>query len=70
MEYTLALAERIAGNSTTAISMGKRLMTDGLEMDIHRAMELETMMIGANYGGHDQREGMAAFMEKRKPDFE
>ena len=70
MEYTLALAERIACNSTTAIGIGKRLMTDGLEMDIHRAMELETLMIGANYGGHDQREGMAAFMEKRKHVFE
>lgn len=70
MEYTFELAERIAANSTTAIAMGKRLMTDGLEMDMERAMELETMLIGANYGGHDQREGMAAFMEKRKPEFE
>lgn len=70
MPFCLELAGRIAQNSTTAIAMGKKLMTEGLEMDIERAFEMETMMIGINYGGHDQREGMRAFMEKRKPKFE
>lgn len=70
LEKTYELAKTIAGNSTTAIAVGKQLMTDALEMDILRAAELETLKVGANYGGHDQREGMAAFMEKRKPEFE
>lgn len=70
MSFCLELAGRIACNSTSAIAMGKKLMTDGLEMDMDKAMELETLMIGTNYGSHDQREGMAAFMEKRKPVFE
>lgn len=70
MPFCLELAGRIACNSTSAIAMGKKLMTDGLEMDLDKAMEMETLMIGTNYGSHDQREGMAAFMEKRKPVFE
>ena len=70
MDFCLKLAGRVAKNSTTAIAMGKKLMTEGMEMDIERAFEMETMMVGINYGGHDQREGMRAFMEKRKPEFE
>ena len=70
MPFCMDLAKRIARNSSTAIGMGKKLMTDGLEMDLEKAFEMETLMIGTNYGGHDQREGMAAFMEKRTPEFE
>lgn len=70
MSFCRELAGRVAKNSTNAIAMGKKLMTEGLEMDIERAFEMETMMIGINYGSHDQREGMKAFMEKREPNFE
>ncbi len=70
MPFCMELANRVAANSTTSIAMGKKLMTEGLEMDIERAFEMETLMVGINYGGHDQREGMRAFMEKRKPEFE
>ena len=64
------LAQRICKNSTSAIADGKRLMTLSMEMDTEKAAELMTVMIGLNYGTHDQSEGMKAFMEKRAPNFE
>ncbi len=70
MDYAYEMAAKIAANSTTAIAYAKQLMTDGLEMDLEKGMEMETLIIGMNYGGHDQREGMRAFKEKRKPEFE
>lgn len=70
IDYCVALGERIAKNSTTAIAMGKRIMTMGYEMDIDRASELETAWLGYYAESHDRLEGRAALKEKRKPNFE
>ena len=70
IDYCVALGERIAKNSTTAIAMGKRIMTMGYEMDIDRASELETAWLGYYAESHDRLEGRAALKEKRRPNFE
>ena len=63
------LAETILKNSSTAIAAGKKLMDMGSEMDLDRAQEYEAALFGVAFSTADQREGMAAFLEKRPPHF-
>jgi len=69
ISYCLELAEQICKNSTSAISYGKQAMTMGTEMDMAHAMEMEANLFGVVFTTADQKEGMGAFLEKRKPSF-
>ena len=64
------IAEQIAANSTTAISLGKQAMNSGVEVSLDKALELETNMFSFAFSTNDQKEGMDAFVEKRKAVFE
>ena len=70
MTFCENLAQKVVKNSTSAISAGKRLMTEGFDMPFEKAEELEAAYFGILFAGHDQREGMAAFLEKRAPEFD
>lgn len=66
----LELAEQIAENSTSAISYGKQAMTMGTETDLAHALEMEASLFGMVFTTADQKEGMDAFLSKRKPVFQ
>ncbi len=70
MTFCENLAQKVVKNSTSAIAAGKRLMTEGFDMPFEKAEELEAALFGILFAGHDQREGMAAFLEKRAPEFD
>lgn len=59
-------AQKIAENSTTAISLGKQAMTAGVEMPLAHGLEYETDIFALTFSTADQKEGMTAFLEKRK----
>lgn len=69
LSYCKEMAEKIVANSTTAISYGKRAMDLGTEMGLPLGLELEIDLFGETFTTPDQREGMTAFVEKRKPNF-
>lgn len=69
MSFCEELAKTICQNSATAIAWGKQCMNHGLEMDMERALELESSLFGLTFSTPDQKEGMGAFLEKRKPRF-
>ncbi|MFO1533347.1 MAG: enoyl-CoA hydratase/isomerase family protein [Thermoplasmatota archaeon] len=56
-------------NGPLAMSCVKRLVDDGLHLPLRDALELEADMFGDCFGTQDQKEGMNAFLEKRKPAF-
>ncbi len=64
-EMAAALAERPA-NSVRAI---KRLVNEGIEMDLESGLGLETDLFEEIFKTEDVREGVAAFFEKREPRF-
>lgn len=66
---TKKLAETIANNSMTAISLLKSAMMAGIEANFDTAKEVEIGYMAAGFGTPDQEEGLSAFLEKRKPDF-
>jgi enoyl-CoA hydratase len=63
-----ALAGRIAANSPRAVRAAKAAI-GGAFGDTGKGLKLEAELFSASFGHADQREGMSAFVEKRKPIF-
>jgi enoyl-CoA hydratase len=63
-------AAKIAAKGPLAIQQCKRVLARGLDVPLPIANELEAQAFSALFGSHDQREGMKAFLEKRKATFE
>ncbi|MFC7165150.1 enoyl-CoA hydratase/isomerase family protein [Halospeciosus flavus] len=64
------LVERIAGGPTVAFRHAKRLIREGLDKPLDRAMADEATAQGVVFETHDHREGVEAFLEGREPEFE
>ena len=67
---TAALAEQLAGGASFALGLAKRVVYHGLDHGLGDAAEFEARSIAAAMRGHDGQEGIAAFVQKRPPDFE
>jgi enoyl-CoA hydratase len=65
----LKIAERIAGLSPVAVAMGKQAVNRAFETTLVEGVRHERALFLSLFGTPDQREGMAAFIEKRKPAF-
>ena len=52
-----------------AIMTIKRLVNEGLNMDLNNALAHEARNFEILFSTEDQKEGMKAFLEKRKPIF-
>ena len=60
------LATTIARNAPIAVRNCKRAINEGMQVDMDQAIAIEEKLFGDCFESHDQREGMAAFLEKRK----
>ncbi len=69
MDEARKLAKSIIKNSASAVGYAKSAINNGLQADIHTAMDIEAAAFGLCFAAEDQKEGMAAFLEKRKPEF-
>jgi enoyl-CoA hydratase len=69
MENVLKTAETIAALGAFSLMAGKHAVDDGLEVDFEKAQELERQWFSLCFSHPDQKEGMTAFLEKRKPTF-
>jgi len=64
-----SLAERISANGPLAVAEVKRLIQQGQSTTLEHALALEQRSFGLLFATEDQREGMRAFLDKRKPQF-
>jgi enoyl-CoA hydratase len=64
-----SLAADIAAKAPLAIAQAKRTMLRGVLGDLTAACELEAQAFAMLFGSADQKEGMKAFVEKRKPEY-
>ena len=64
-----ALAAEIAGNAPTAVRMAKWALEVGGDLPVEAAMEVEDQAWRRAVLSGDRREGIAAWMEKRDPDW-
>ncbi len=60
------LAAIIAGNAPIAVRSCKKAINEGLQVDMDQAIAIEEKLFGGCFETEDQREGMTAFLEKRK----
>lgn len=70
LEVCEAMARKIAANSAGAVALGKQSIYAGSEMDLNRGLAHEAGLFALAFASPDQREGMDAFLEKRKAKFE
>ncbi|HEY3879856.1 MAG TPA: enoyl-CoA hydratase-related protein [Trebonia sp.] len=63
------LAGRISGCGPAAVGMAKRLLREGQDAPLAAGLQLEQAVGAVLFGTDDAREGIAAFVEKRKPRF-
>jgi enoyl-CoA hydratase len=64
-----AVADQIAAKGPLAVAQAKRAMLRGVDADLAAGNELEAQAFAMLFGSDDQKEGMKAFVEKRKPEF-
>jgi len=69
MEETMAAAKKIASLSPLAVQMNKEMIEAAYETTLTQGVKLERRLFHSLFAFDDQKEGMAAFVEKRKADF-
>ncbi|HZK10237.1 MAG TPA: enoyl-CoA hydratase-related protein [Clostridia bacterium] len=69
MEKTMEMANQIAANSASAVSKTKEAINRGLETDSDSAISIENDLFALCFAHQDQKEGMQAFVDKKKADF-
>ncbi len=60
------LAATIAANAPIAVRATKKAVNEGMEQPMDQAIETEAALFGSTFATNDQKEGMSAFLEKRK----
>ncbi len=68
-EETRNIAKQIAGNSRPAVMMNKESVNLALETNLQSGLLFERRQFQAVFATEDQKEGMAAFVDKRQPEW-
>jgi enoyl-CoA hydratase len=69
LDEALALANQIAERAPFAVRVAKEMVNKAYELHLREALALERRNFYALFATDDQSEGMAAFAEKRKPNW-
>lgn len=69
LDEAIEIATVIANNPRLAVLAGKESVNQQAETPLIPGLKLERRLFHALFSTQDQKEGMAAFAEKRKPDF-
>ncbi|MBW7851821.1 MAG: enoyl-CoA hydratase [Rhodospirillales bacterium] len=69
IDEALRVADRIAGMSRPAVMMAKEAVNRAYETTLSEGVRFERRLFHSTFATEDQKEGMAAFAEKRQPNF-
>lgn len=69
LDDALATAERIAGMSAPIAMLAKEAVNAAFETTLAEGIRFERRLFHSTFATADQKEGMAAFVEKRTPNF-
>jgi enoyl-CoA hydratase len=69
MDEAMAIAEKIASQSQPALVAAKQAINQAFALPLSEGLKAERSLFHSMFALEDQKEGMAAFLEKRKPGF-
>jgi len=69
MDKAIEMAQMMLKNAPVAIRLAKQSINEGYDLDADAAIALENKLFGQCFATADQKEGMDAFLNKRKADF-
>lgn len=69
MEECGRIAQTIAEKSPITVRLILTALNKGIDTDLDTGLLLEILSVGICFGTEDRKEGLAAFLEKRKPVF-
>lgn len=69
MEEAFKMARTVASKAPAAVRLAKEAVQRGQDLDLDNACVLESDLFGLCFATADQKEGMGAFLEKRKAEF-
>lgn len=67
LDYCLDMAKRIAARGTLAVRLSKEAVNHGQEMELEKALHLESSLYAVVFSTDEPCEGCGAFLEKREP---
>ncbi len=70
LEEALSVAGQIAAMSRPSVLMAKESVNRAFATTLDEGLLFERRLFNASFGTEDKKEGMAAFIEKRRPDFQ
>ena len=70
MEEAMKMAEKIASKAPIAVKNSKEAINRGIQTDMDSAVAIEAYLYGLCFASEDPKEGMTAFFEKRKANFQ
>ena len=65
-----AMAYKILSKGSYAVSLAKECIETGMDIDLGSGLKLEAVNFGLSFATQDKTEGMHAFLEKRKANFD
>lgn len=69
IDYCKDMARKIISKGSYAVSLAKQAINVGLDVDLASGLQVEANLFGLSFATEDKKEGMTAFLEKRKADF-
>jgi enoyl-CoA hydratase len=69
MEEAKTLAKKLLSKSSVMLSYAKKAFNTGVDLNLTAALDLDESYFARCFATEDQKEGMKAFTEKRKPEF-
>lgn len=69
VEETMKVAKSLAAKAQAALGAIKHVIDRGMDMDLRNGCGLEAQAFGVSFSSQDAKEGVSAFLEKRKPEF-
>ena len=69
MNVCMEMANKIASKGPVAVKLAKKVINEGIEEKLDKGSEYETDEFGECFAKGEAKEGMTAFLEKRKPNW-